>query len=120
MFFDTFITLHYGRIPILDGKKILVLNIHVLSKLSVGCCCEQTVYDMHHLFITSIFRLVNIHHLSVVPVLARLVEYTQHLLKSVIDIPLQSWYLDYDAVVYKALNKRIRKSLRDFIPVIVI
>ena len=120
MFFYAFITLHYCSVPVLDGKKIFVLDIHVLSKLGICCGCEQTVYDVHHLFVTGIFRLVDIHHLPVVPVLACLVEYAQHLLKPVVDFPLQSWYLDYDAVVYKALDKGVGNSLGYFIAVIVI
>jgi len=77
------------------------------------------VQHIHHVVVVGIFVLVNLKHLLCVALNIGLVEHAQHLLQTVVDIALQSWYLHNDAVVRKTLYKRFGIALGNDVAVIV-
>ena len=120
LFLYAFVTLHNGSVPIFDGKKILILHIHILSKFGISRGSKEAVYYVHHLLIAGILSFVYVHDLSVMPVFACLVEHTENLLKSVVYVAVKTWYLHYDTVVNKAVHKRVWQPLGDLSAFIVV
>ena len=119
MFFQYFVSLHDSRVTVFDCLVEFVFHIHVLSHFRVGGSGGQFVKHIHHVVVVGIFVLVNLKHLLCVALYIGLVEHAQHLLQTVVDIALQTWYLHDDAVVRKALYKRFCIALSNNVAVIV-
>ena len=75
---------------------------------------------MLHVLITGIEIILYPQFMLVVIVHAGLVENAQHLVQSVVDLPMQSWYLHDDTVMCQAVHERIGKSLGHRIAVVVV
>ena len=76
--------------------------------------------DAQHFVIVSIGRLVDIQYLLVMLILIRLVKDAQYLVKTVVYLAVKTRYLDDDAVMGKAVDKRIGKTLCHHFVVIVV
>ena len=76
--------------------------------------------DMQHIIVVGIETLVNNKRLLAVAFQIRLIKNAQHLLQTVVYLPMQAGDLHYDAVVRKALDKWMGKATGDQIVVIVI
>ena len=74
---------------------------------------------IHHVGIILIFVLVNIENLLVFRIFPRLVEYAEHLLKTVVHTAFQSRYLHDYAVVGETLNERVFLALLYHLAVVV-
>ena len=111
---------HDLGITVLDGHEILVLHVHVLAELGIGSGGQKAVDNVLHLGIAGVTVLFDVHHLVVVAVFAALVEDAQHLLQTVVHTAPKTGYLDDDAVVDKALDKRVGKSPEHLAPVVVV
>ena len=76
--------------------------------------------DVFHLGITSISVLVNIQYLTIVSVLVCLVKHTQDLHEAVVHTAMKKRYLYDNAVMHKALDKRVGHALGNLHSVIVV
>ena len=114
------IAAHDGSVAILYRLEILVLNIHVLTELRVGRGHNQSVEDILHVCITLVVCLVKLHILLIVFFLVGLVKDAENLLKAIVDLSAQERYLYDDAVMGKAIDKRVRQALGHLMPLVVV
>ena len=120
MLFNFLVAVHYRRIPILDGRIILVLNIHILAHIAVGGGLSEAVDDVFHIVVTGIGVLVEAENMRVVGIGLGLIENAEDPLQPVVYLSMEQGNLDYDAVVYKALDERVGYALRNHIAVVVV
>ena len=119
LLFQYFVSLHDSRVTVFNRLVEFVFHIHVLSHFRVGGSGSELVQHIHHVVVVGIFVLVNLQHLLCVALNISLVEHTQHLLQTVVDIALQTRYLHNDAVVRKTFYKRLGIALGNDVAVIV-
>ena len=117
---NTLVALHDGSITSLNSREILILNIHVLTQLAIRCRSKKTMKNMLHLGIAIIYRIIYLQHLTVFAILVCLVEYTQHLNKTIIHATMQIWYLNNNTVMNKTLDKRVGHTFSNLLTIIVV
>ena len=90
-----------------------------MTHVGIRGCHGEAVQDALHFGIILIHGIVDCQQAAVVLVTVRLVEDAQHHVKAVVDVSVQTWYLDDDAVVVQAFHEWVRQSLGDDVAVVV-
>ena len=76
--------------------------------------------DVLHIGIVLIVGIVEFNKLPVVLLFVGLVKNTEHLFQSVVDLSVQEWNLHDDAVMDKAVDKRVRKTLGNLVTLVIV
>ena len=105
------VSAHDGGVAVLYCLKILVLHIHVLTKLGIHGGHDEPVEDILHVGVVLIVGVVQLYQLPVVLLLVGLVEYAEHPVQPVVDLPVQKRNLDDNAFMDEAVDERVGESI---------
>ena len=106
-------------VALFDNRKVLIFHIHVLAHFGIAGSLSQTAHNMIHLTIILKARVVDTQHMRIHGIDSALVENTEHLVETVVDLAMQTRYLHDDAIVCQAVDKRIGQTMRDHITFVV-
>ena len=82
-----------------------------MAHIGISSCHRQTVKDAFHVCIIGISPVIYLQQAVIVHIPPRLVKDAQHHIQPIVDMTMQTGYLNNDAVVRQTVDKRIRQAL---------